>query len=139
MQNSDKREITIWSVNLILAWLLLLAITIADFGASIVPILETGNHNDIARDLGASLFILFLFIPPFVITEEVNVCKRSYIANPALRPLYAFSLSYLAIVAFAQFSFVLFESVFMTIIALVIGRLGMCFFFRKHPMDRTNA
>ena len=57
-ENKDKLEIRIWSINLIIAWLLLSAITFADFGASIIPLLETGSRNDVSGDLAASIFVL---------------------------------------------------------------------------------
>lgn len=136
--DKDKLEIRIWSINLIIAWLILSAITFADFGASIIPILETGSRNDISGDLAASIFVLILFLPPFVITEEVDICRRSYISNPVLRPLYAFTLVYLAITALAQLTFVLSNSVFGVFVALIIGRLAMCFLFHKYPMDHYS-
>lgn len=132
-------ELSLWAIIMLITWCLFAAIVFADFLASVVPIFETGTRNDVAGDLKASIVLLILFIPPFVITEEVESCRTIYATNLFLRPLYAFTLAFLAVVALIQFSFLIFDSRIAALVALVVGRAAMCFFFHKFPMDKINV
>lgn len=137
--NLGRTELSLWSANMIFACLLLFASVVVDFSASVDAISTNGANKDISGFLGLGIITLILFIPPFVITEELESCRKTYASLPLLRPLYAFSLTYLAIITLMQITFIAFESKFAVILALIAGRLAMCFLYRKYPMDKINA
>lgn len=134
-KQSDKFGLYAWSINMLVAWIILLVVTIVE-AVMCVSIFD-GSCSVISGNLTITFFTLLFFIPPFVITEEV--CRDVYVRNPEMRPLYAITLAYLFVIALIQISYAVFTSSVFSFIVLVLGRIAMCFFFYKHPLDRINA
>lgn len=134
--NSYKdKELTIWSVFVMLLWLFLSLALIPWFLDSIIPILK-GSYLFAHSDFSELINGLLLFTPIFLLTEEVPILRNTFKFNPSLRPAFAFTLVYISIFAFVQLSYALFSISWISLIALILGRLIMCFVFYKHPLDR---
>ena len=134
--NSYKdKELTIWSVFVMLLWLFLSLALIPWFFDSIVPILK-GSYLFAHSDFSELINGLLLFTPIFLLTEEVPILRNTFKFNPSLRPAFAFTLVYISIFALVQLSYALFSISWISLIALILGRLIMCFVFYKYPLDR---
>lgn len=134
--NSYKnKELRIWSVFVMLLWMLLSLALIVWFSDSIIPILK-GSYLFARSDFSELINGLLLFTPIFMLTEEVPILRNTFTCNPSLRPAFAFTLVYLAIFALVQLSYALFSISWISLMALIVGRLIMCFIFYKHPLNR---
>lgn len=134
--NSYKnKELRIWSVFVMLLWMFLSIALVFRFFNGIIPILKD-SYNFAAEDFSEFIEGLLLFTPIFMLTEEVPILRNTFKFNPSLRPAFAFTLVYISIFAFVQLSYALFSISWISLMALIIGRLIMCFIFYKHPLDR---
>lgn len=138
LDSYKNKELTIWSVFVVLLWLFLQAAVIAWFFLRIIPLLK-GTYNCAAADFNECIRGLLYYTPVFFLTEEVPVLRNTFVANPSLRPAFAFTLVSLAIYALVDLSYVLLSNPWISLIALILGRLTMCVIFYKHPMDRFQG